>query len=434
MPAYYVNWGRDTQLAGQVLLPVALALLVKAMLPGATRRDLIPAALCVAGLVVVHYRILIFYGLFGLAFGGWQLLSRQTGWRELLRSWARGLAVVSIGLAIASPWLVNLVVNYFPGLGRRLSTVTPDYLASYNDVNNIIVYVGRLVALLAAVGLAAAVFDLARSGRAATTSHALPPHGAALVFAIWSVLLVASLWVVPGAIGSYTVAITLYIPLSALGGYGLGWLLEQAASMLRRPATSFALGVLAAAPLLAFALGTSHVADPAQYSYVKTADFSAFDWIRANVPSDARFLISSEFSYAGRAVTASDAGMWLPLLTGRNVSVPALSAWTERPIEPDFFTNTRTLAAYTQPLDDPTGTDQSTQAALVRNGKIAQAHSLTDPATLALMKQMGITHVYSGVSGGVSKPRLDILRMRRDSDHYRLVYFQDGVYVFEVRY
>jgi hypothetical protein len=342
--------------------------------------------------------------------------------------------VVFIGLAVASPWLVNLVVNYFPGLGRRLSTATPDYLASYNDVNNIVVYVGRLLALLAAVGLAAAVFQLVRSWRAATTSHALPPRGAALVLAVWSVLLVASLWVVPGAIGSYTVAITLYIPFSALGGYGLGWLLERLASALRRPATSFALGVLAAAPLLAFALGTSHVADPAQYSYVKTADFSAFDWIRANIPSDARFLISSEFSYAGRAVTASDAGMWLPLLAGRNVSVPALSAWMEHPIESDFFTNTRTLAAYTQPLDDPKGADQSTQAALVRNGKIPQSRSLTDSATLALMKQMGITHVYSGVRGGVSNPRLDIVAMRRDSDHYRLVYFQDGVYVFEVHY
>src|SRR5205823_6363355 len=108
---------------------------------------------------------------------------RANRW-ELLRSWARGLAVLFIGLAVASPWIVNLVLNYFPGLARRLSTVTPDYLASYNSPNNLVVYVGRLVALLAAVGLAVAVYELARKWRAlatgATTNSPLPPHGAAL--------------------------------------------------------------------------------------------------------------------------------------------------------------------------------------------------------------------------------------------------------------
>src|SRR4029078_13392061 len=122
------------------------------------------------------------------------------------------------------------------------------------------------------------------------------------------------------------------------------------------------------------------------------ADEAAFNWVKANTPPGAKFLISSEFSYSGRAVTASDAGMWLPLLTGRNVSVPALNSWMERPIEPDFFTRTRELAAYTQPLVS-TPTSGTSQADLVSRQVITGAHSLSDPETLALMRQLGVTHV-----------------------------------------
>jgi hypothetical protein len=50
------------------------------------------------------------------------------------------------------------------------------------------------------------------------------------------------------------------------------------------------------------------------------------------------------------------------------------------------------------------------------------------------MRFLGITHVYVGVALGNSKPRLDVAAMRRDSRHYRLVYSEQGVYVFEVIY
>ncbi len=66
MPAYYVNWGRYTQLSGHLLLVVALVFTVRAMSNGWRRSDVALAAFCVAGLMVVHYRVLIFFGLFGI--------------------------------------------------------------------------------------------------------------------------------------------------------------------------------------------------------------------------------------------------------------------------------------------------------------------------------------------------------------------------------
>src|SRR5207253_11005875 len=134
-------------------------------------------------------------------------------------------------------------------------------------------------------------------------------------------------------------------------------------------------------------------------------------------------------SYAGRAVTASDAGMWLPVLAGRSVSVPTLAAWTERPLQPDFFTQTRQLAAYTQfPID-------SEIERLVSKGSIPKPLDPSDPQILALMQQLGVTHVYAGTPGGASKPRLNLAAMRKDDCHYKLIYPPDnGVYIFEVNY
>jgi len=437
MPAFYVNWGRYTQLSGHLLLVVALVALVRVMRPGPlTRRtDFVLLILSVAGLVVVHYRILLFFGLFAIALGVWQLAAQWGRWRDPLFAWGRSIAAMAAGLLLALPWIINLITNYIRGLVERLGTVTADYLSLYNDPNTLLIHLGRVLPLAALLGLIAGVVSLWQSrikgpvrrddGEVTSTSGSppLPPYAACLVLTLWAELLVASLWVVPGAIGSYTVAITLYIPLSALGGYGISSLCTQVQRFLRVPRWVFAPLLVLVAPVIAFLLGTAHVAAPATFNYLQGADERAFQWVKSNVDDNAKFLISSDFSYSGRAVTASDAGMWLPLLTGRNVSVPALNSWMERPIETDFFTRTRQLAAYTQPIT-PLSVGGTTQA----------ERPLSDPAALELMRGLGVTHVYVGAQGGASKPRLDVVALRRDTDHYKLVYFEEGVYIFEVVY
>lgn len=442
MPAFYVNWGRYTQLSGQVLLPVALVFLVRAMNARWKRSDLALCALCVAGLVVVHYRILIFFGLFAISLALWQLIMGWGDWRAVIASWARGVGAVGAGLLLTLPWIINLVVNYLPVLTSHLRTVTPDYLADYNNPGSISYYTGRALPALALVGLIAGIAAWVKNRGSLfnkkpshiPTAVALTPPAAALVVALWSGLLFASLWVVPGAIGSYTVAITLYIPFSALGGYGISRAFEVLARLVKAPAPAFGLIIVALAPLCANLLNTSHVTDLSRWNYVQPADLKAFRWVQANTPPDAKFLISSQISYKGRGVTASDAGMWLPLLAQRNVSVPALSAWTERPLTPTFFTMTKQLAEYTQPLTSTNPSDESTQLKLVENQTIAQPRTLSDPVTLGLMKTLGISYIYSGAGGGASQPRLDLTTMRRDVQHYKLVYFSEGVYIFAVSY
>ena len=436
MPAFYVNWGRYTQLAGHLLVVVAIVLIVHAMATRWRRSDVALSAFCVAGLVVVHYRVLIFFGLFGLALGAYQLFSRWGRWRELLSGYARGLIAVFAGLLITLPWLLNVASNYIPGLARRLQTVTPDYLAGYNNPEAIRTLVGLALPALALLGVVMVIVLYVRHRPSPNDDVVLSPGGAVLVLVLWIALLVGSLWPVPGAIGSYAVGISLYIPLSALGGYGIAALLALLRNVTHARITepAFALALLAAAPIVALATGTWHVGDPGSYASVHDPDIEAFAWIKANTPPDARFLISSTFSYAGRGLTATDAGMWLPLLSGRNVSVPALSAWQEHPIDPAYFTDTRALAAYTQPIGTPGQSGDSLQTNLVSRNVITSTADLSSPQALALMQKLGITHIYSSAKIGNSYSRFDVEALRRDIDHYHLVYFKDGVYVFEIAY
>lgn len=438
MPGYYVNWGRYTQLAGLTLLPVALAMLVRVFSPRARGYEVGLSAFCVAGIAVVHYRVLIFYALFGIALAGLHLASRWGNWREVFRAWGRGLVSTGAGLALALPWLLNIYVNYFGGLVQRLQTVSAEYIASYNSDENFRSYVGLALPAIAALGLVVALVLLVRRwglrGREEPEQEvgALWAPVAALALATWAGLMVASIWVVPGAIGSYTVALTLYLPLALLGGYGLACVAEMAAGRLRLPAWVVPLGILAAAPVLAVAFGTWHLVD-LKWGYVREADLRAFDWVRQETPPGSKFLIASKISYAGRGVTASDSGMWLPLIAGRSVSVPALAAWTERPTEPEFFTDARRLAMLTQPPGDPE------IARWIAAGIISAPVSLSDPRLLEEMRQAGITHVFVGTTGGASERRIDPAAISADACHYRRIYppagaRDEGVYVFEVLY
>ena len=69
MPAFYVNWGRYTQLAGQAMLPAVLWLLLEAVDgPLARPRAWLLAGLAVGGLGLTHYRIVLFVPCFLLPY------------------------------------------------------------------------------------------------------------------------------------------------------------------------------------------------------------------------------------------------------------------------------------------------------------------------------------------------------------------------------
>ncbi|HMA35737.1 MAG TPA: DUF6541 family protein [Chloroflexia bacterium] len=420
MPAAYVDWGRYTQLAGQVLLPFALVWFLRWVEAPAWPR-LALAGLGAAGLGLTHDRILIFYALFVLAYlgvRGLHILTRRGSrpgarWSRLAPVLGRAIAVAVVGGVLFAPWLGNLLANYLPGLFHRLDTVTPSYLDEYAGWAFLTQYLGLALPALALLGVL--VTGIGGPGRARLLAATL---------VVWTGLLVVAAkpdaFHLPGggAIGTFTVGIALYLPLSTLAGPALARPLLAALLAARRrwgartsgwwrtPAALRRLPgwlALLTAALLAV-VRPAGTTDP-HFAYVTPDDLAAIIWAGGHTPPGAHFLISAQSTYQGRAITATDAGMWLPLLAGggRAVSVPPLSTGAEGRQAADLARRT---------------------AALYQAGR-----QPTAPASLAVLRREHIGYVFVGEQA----PTISTTLLLRDPGDYCLLYQQGRSYIFGVQ-
>jgi hypothetical protein len=399
MPMFYVNWGRYTQLAGQVILPAAVLLTWSALeAPRRSWRLFVLAWVAVAGLALTHYRVLVFYVLFVLA---WALLAlRRATWRRAL---ARATGV-GIGAAVLFlPWFVRTFAGTILRIFRQKLTARPDQLSSfarqYNAIGDLTLYLGAVVWLLLVVAVAVGLWRRQR--------------GVLLVSLWWFLLLLAANpgWLnLPGSgvISNFALFIAAYIPAGVLLGNLLAQLVTRFGS--RTWVTGLTALLLATGGLVGARarMGDVHVS---QHALVTRPDVRAMAWVRNNVPEGARILVNSFFAYDGTSVVGSDAGWWLPLLAGRANTVPPLNYGMEGKPWPE----------YRGWVSEPT--------------RQVQQAGVDDPATLALLQERGITHVYIGQRQGrvnyAGPDVLDIDVLLR-SPHYRPVYHQDRVWVFEV--
>jgi len=129
-------------------------------------------------------------------------------------------------------------------------------------------------------------------------------------------------------------------------------------------------------------------------------DIAAMDWIRSNVPSDARFLINVRH-WQGGTYVGSDGGYWIPLLTGRDVVLP-----------PAIYIYGS--AEYVKGIND-----------LAED--IVAIESFDEERTHQLLWDNGVTHVYVGARGGSTTPQMLI-----DSPYYRPVYSNGAVWIFRI--
>ena len=392
MPMCYVNWGRYTQLAGQVILPAAVLLTWSAL--RALRRDwrlIILGWIAVGGLALTHYRVLIFYVVFVLA---WTLLAlRQATWRRSLARVTR----VGMGAAVLFlPWFVytfagEIVRNF----GQQLVTA-PRQLSSFARQYNLI---GDLTSYLALVGwlllVVAAAAGLWRRRR-----------GVLLMSLWWFLLFIATNpdWLhLPGsgAIGNFTLFIAVYILAGVLIGDLLGQVMGQLKSWRWSGALVTLLVVGAGLGGVRGRMGDMRVS---QHTMVTRPDLRAMSWIRENTQKDARFLINSFFAYGGNAIVGSDGGWWLPLLAGRANMVPPINYGTEQEPQP----------GYREWINEIT--------------RQVQRAGIDELETLTMLREREITHVYIGQKGDALP-----VEVIQQSDAYRIVYHEDRVWIFEIQ-
>jgi len=399
MPMFYVNWGRYTQLTGQVILPVAVWLSWEAF--GAERRRWRLVALtwlAVAGLALTHYRVLIFYVVFVFA---WLLVSFRGDGRKAVSH------VVTVGLGGALlflPWFMHIAGGkILANFGRQLTTGASQvtgYTQQYNTIGDLTLYLAPVGWLLFAVALGWGLWQRKR--------------GALLISLWWFLLLIVTnpVWVrLPGsgAISNFALFIAMYLPWSAVvGGLMAGLLAQVPASKI---STVFVALVILVVGLAGFRarMGDLRVA---QHAMVTRPDLRAMRWIREHVSEDARFLTNSFFAYNDTVIVGSDGGWWLPVLAERANTVPPLNYGTEQ----------GPMYEYRLWINEVT--------------RQIQEAGMNHPATRDLLKAHGVTHVYIGQRRGrvnYGGPHvLDPARLL-ESEFYYPSYHQDRVWIFEIQ-
>ncbi len=347
MPAYYLSWGRYTQLAGLLMLP-GLAIAWNAALHHRGRGWWLAVALCLAGLNLVHIRMLIF-GLLLMASLG---LVRAAGqpWAAVRARLPGALAAVAAAVALTAPWLA-LIINR-----ALLPAAAAGELAgggSYIALNENLLWIApnRLLVALALGGALLALWRRERAGAAlliwvgllalATNpwllGYALPAAGAValingllrrapLLALAGAVLLLLNpalitlpyLWLLPNDV----LVISLFLPLALLIGGGAALALrrlEEARSRLR-PFLMPATAVVVLALGLWGAINSRSVINPVTL-LVRPGEPAALAWAAAETPPDARFLVNAAPWLPG-ARRGADGGWWLLPLAGRWTSAP----------------------------------------------------------------------------------------------------------------
>ena len=396
MPALFVNWGRYTQLSGQILLPAVIVLTLETLeRQEPDTRTGILAGLSLAGLFLVHNRITLFF----LVFAGLYTLARfpSSSTSHPRKALLVGVGYIAItALVVDGPWIWRFFSGFGGNVLRQLvSGYQAQAFGAYFDwqLVQFVDHGARLdLWILAGAG---ASWGLIRRDKSVW------------LLLLWTLCLLIAANVnligITPLFSTLIVIIWLYLPISLL----IGYLFSRAYLLVKTRTT---IGVRNYPALISVAvvglslLGIAQVryiaglTEP-QNGFVREADLKAMRWIDRYVPADALFDIKA-FFWTPLVAHGLDAGYWLPLLVRRETIIPP----------------------------EPYAGDGSSDYIAYVNSRIRALNDLSDPAHLwNAMKGYGVTHIYVG-----SRPTdWDPEFLLQDPKHFELLYAEEGVWVFK---
>ena len=416
MPAYYASWGRYTQLAGLLILPVAMVLVIgllgpwNSAAPRTTTSDhqksgfrrnfptLILTAIACGGLFLTHYRVIAFLACLLLAFLAarfWQSFRQKSFWREMPRE--IGLAALSgiaaIGLTLPW-WPATLQTLFIPTYTAGAQIQTPIKAFSDFSWGFLTTAFGKPALALAGLGLFLGI---------------IRHRWFALILSLWIGLLflIANLPALglpgTGFVNNTSVEIMLFMPFSALGGFAVGWLISRGRALW--PARWHklyygGLGLAGLAVALAGAQAMLPILNPVTMLF-READRPALSWIQEHIPPDETILINP-FSWGYGLYAGSDGGYWITPIAGRKTMPPPVLYGLGNP----------------EPVAQPIS--EVSRQALEKSGRPVELHDL--------LTAHNIGYVYIGARGGALSPRL-----LQESPLFRMLYAENGAWVFQVQ-
>lgn len=404
-PAWYVNWGRFTQVSSQTILLIAWIVTWQAIATcreartlnrGEVLWNIAMAAVLNGAVFLLHFRVAAFY---------LPLLAISVLWEFWRAYQARQLkwAVIAIALTAACSLAVVMpalqeALQIHQSLADASVQLSPQ--EREQAVQGYYVFPLRTVPLLVArpwllgvAGLSLMWGWMRRSG----LSIAIGLWVAVIIGLGYTYLLDLPALNITN-LGA--ILIMLYIPMGLAVGVAAEEVLRALSPAWRQTALRLmVMGLL----LMSVVMGRARAVEkePNRY-FVSSADVAAMEWIRANTPADAVFAINTYF-WLPAFPHGTDAGYWIPYFTGRQTTASSM------------------LFGFS-----PAG---------YRAWVVASSHAVErlpyDLAAVAELKRLGVGYIYVGAKGDFSGTGLDGEQLS-EMPGLRPVYHQDPVWVFEV--
>jgi len=384
-PAYFINWGRFTQLTGLVLLPILLGVVWQWSESQLNWRSVPFIGILAAGLVLAHYRVALMAAMGVVTLLSVAGLAQRWPWKAWLRIGFRLMITGLLAGLYVAPWGLHVLVSTQRGYPIDVGQLAPIFLTLDRLEPNVRNYPTNWLI----VGLTVI----------AVTVGGLRRERVVIGLTLWSMVMLVAARDIGKYMDPLSVFISLYIPVSVIVGWFVAGTIRWMADRWPNAWWAWRAGLALLGIGGAFLL--SHVVEP-NYVYATSADLQAMAWIRANTPPKAHFLVNSFKIYSSdNYVTGSDAGYWLPLLGERSANVPPMIYPSEHAATSDFLEQMMALSNL--------------------------GGQLTAPQAIAVLHREGITHVYVGEHGG-SIVAADLL----NSPYFKAVYQNDSAYVFEL--
>lgn len=359
-PAYYVNWGRNPQLAGLLLVAVLLGVVWLWCLAQPRWQTAGVIAVLAVGLALAHYRVTLMAAIgCALVVGarGWQARWQWPAWRLRL---VHAAGMVLGALLLAAPWLWRVWSNRHVGYSAAIAEPQASFFT-----------LERLGALVLSYPTN---WPLLLLGGMALTYGLWKRELGVWVMAAWALLLyvLSQPWAISQYMDTVTIIQSLFLPGAVV--IGLAAALFMAKDSPDRQWRRWA--VVGAAVVLSLVGGRaiSRIVESGA-PYVLPGDLPALRWVAENTPGDALFMVNTyTFDFAPQFVIGSDAGGWLPVLAKRRAVTAPMTFSIERNLYENYPARLQELALL--------GGD------------------LTTPAALAALRAAGVTHVFVGQRGG----------------------------------
>ncbi len=380
-PFALLKWGRVTQTAGLLLLPMAML----APFMAKSRRLAFIPAIFISGLVLTHVRIAFYWALFILVGLATTYLRREP---EVFKRLAFSLILSAL---LVSPHLLRVFHIPTDVVGLRLVPTGP---TGYSDLARLEEPVIRfptnwpLLAVSVSLGVIAALHQKLRL--------------AALTVGLWSLVIV--LGAIVASVLNFTfwdlitALLTLPIPLAIIAGLGFSALSEFSSGTRKRAIR----GVMTTSLLIMFVISLFSFPGVVYSSpSLRKTDVIAMEWIRQNVPTNGAFVADfTEFDWSPNWIVGIGPGYWIPLLTGRSSLIPPMIY----PIE---------------------SMDRNVQEDLDLLQRVYDSQDVSD--RLRILKQSRATYIFTGNWSTLFPPQ----QLSQTGD-VKLIYRFDDVWVFEL--